>query len=381
MIRYACDTGHFMEGDPLLWCDGILWNSSAPVCHRPYKTPRISCNFDDVDVDPWCGFSQSLKDNFEWIIMEKSTPTRNTGPEDAFEGRKYIYMDASMKLENETAKLDSPIYDQNKSVDACLKFVFYMHGVDMGGLRIGQSLEGKDEPEEIIEEFCGNFEDAWQTALVNIKPVTGNFLYFIEGSVGFSYLSDIAVDAIEMMQGNACKQMRSTYKPPTPMMDRQRSPASCWARCDLNGSVVGAGRGWVEGVCDCTPGCLLGLGVECCEDYISQCSYNKIEPRMEIWGWLRWSAPVGVVFVLLMVGSFILIVARWRVVVPVRKEGEEDIVQMIDEEDDVDLPSVRRMMETEEFLDFNLATQCPVDDFLSDDDSSEDLGSRKVTRI
>ena len=41
MVRYACDPGHDLVGDPLLWCDGILWNSSAPLCYRPDEPPRM----------------------------------------------------------------------------------------------------------------------------------------------------------------------------------------------------------------------------------------------------------------------------------------------------------------------------------------------------
>merc|ERR1711892_238750 len=49
LVRFACDPGHDLIGDGVLWCDGILWNTSAPLCHRPYEPPRVSCNFDDVD--------------------------------------------------------------------------------------------------------------------------------------------------------------------------------------------------------------------------------------------------------------------------------------------------------------------------------------------
>jgi hypothetical protein len=257
-----------------------------------------------------------------------------------------------------------------------------MHGVDMGILGVGQFLEGDQHSEEILDELSGNFVDAWQTAIVNVKPATGNFQYFLEGLVGSSYLSDIAVDAIELVQGNRCKEIRKSYRPPTPLVDRQESPSSCWARCDMNGSVVAYEQGWREGVCDCMPGCLLGLGVECCEDYISECSYRKIEPRMEIWFWIKWSGPIGIIFVVFVVGGFLLTVARWRVVTPVRREGEEDIVQMIDEEDEGDLSASRGMVDTEEFIDFSLATQCPIEVSLTGDETNwKDLGSRKVTTI
>ena len=58
VVRFSCHPGHVMEGEATVWCDGILWNSSAPLCSIPLAPARPSCNFDDVDVDPWCGWSQ-----------------------------------------------------------------------------------------------------------------------------------------------------------------------------------------------------------------------------------------------------------------------------------------------------------------------------------
>ena len=103
---------------------------------------------------------------------------------------------------------------------------------------------------------------------------------------------------------------------------------------------------------------------------------------MEIWFWIKWSGPIGIIFVVFVVGGFLLTVARWRVVRPVRREGEEDIVQMIDEEDEGDLSASRGMVDTEEFIDFSLATQCPIEVSLTGDENNwKDLGSRKVTTI
>ena len=58
VVRFSCHEGHVMEGEDTVWCDGILWNSSVPLCSLPISPARPSCNFDDVDVDPWCGWSQ-----------------------------------------------------------------------------------------------------------------------------------------------------------------------------------------------------------------------------------------------------------------------------------------------------------------------------------
>lgn len=96
------------RGGRVSWCDGLLWNSSAPACVVPEAGARTTCGWDDVDVDPWCGWSQrsasgpgryaskydnhqysrSDDDDFDWTITDQPTPTLNTGPSAAWAGSK-----------------------------------------------------------------------------------------------------------------------------------------------------------------------------------------------------------------------------------------------------------------------------------------------------
>ena len=243
MLRYACNPGYDLIGDQVIWCDGILWNSSAPMCQRPMQPSRISCNFDDVDVDPWCGFTQSQDDDFEWILTEGSTPTKNTGPLEAYEGNKYVLVEASLKAENESARLISPVYNSSQSNNACIKIVFHMHGVDMGTLTISQFQEEDITSVQVLKEFDGNFEEGWNVAVLDIIPVEENFQYLLEGRVGSSYLSDIAVDSLELAQNKRCEELKKSEALKRQIVGRQSSPSSCWSRCDINSSIVAAQRG------------------------------------------------------------------------------------------------------------------------------------------
>ena len=108
VLRYTCQPGHVLEGDQIIWCDGLLWNSSVPVCTAPISRARTSCNFDDVDVDPLCGWSQRLvtfcyprllhllkhssdDDDFDWLLTSEATPTPGTGPSSAYDGTKEVH--------------------------------------------------------------------------------------------------------------------------------------------------------------------------------------------------------------------------------------------------------------------------------------------------
>ena len=75
-----------------------------------------------------------------------------------------------------------------------------MQGSDMGGLRIGQGLEGLQRDLRILEELWGELGPEWRTVLVDIQPMAGSFQLFLDGIVGASYLSDVAIDAIRILQ-------------------------------------------------------------------------------------------------------------------------------------------------------------------------------------
>jgi len=65
-----------------------------------------SCNFEQADeIVDWCGVSQATDDSFDWTIFYGPTPSDRTGPDEAFRGNWYIYIDASNPRQlNDSAK-------------------------------------------------------------------------------------------------------------------------------------------------------------------------------------------------------------------------------------------------------------------------------------
>ncbi|NPA72032.1 MAG: hypothetical protein GXO35_04310 [Gammaproteobacteria bacterium] len=54
-----------------------------------------SCDFED-DTTPFCGMVQDRKtDQFDWTRQTGRTPSGATGPEWAFSGKYYAYIEAS----------------------------------------------------------------------------------------------------------------------------------------------------------------------------------------------------------------------------------------------------------------------------------------------
>ena len=74
---------------------------------------------------------------------------------------------------------------------------------------------------------------------------------------------------------------------------------------------------------------------------------------------VSWTAPLAAVVlsgVLLLLG----VVVRRRTFRPNIEEGQEDVARIIDEEEEEELDN-KKMVDTEEFIDFTLATACELD--------------------
>ena len=87
----------------------------------------------------------------------------------------------------------------------------------MGSLVVGQFPEREPSEREVLAELSGNHEDSWQILLVDLSPsLNQTFQLFLEARVGRSYLSDIALDDLELLSGEDCHHLRASYSPPQP---------------------------------------------------------------------------------------------------------------------------------------------------------------------
>ena len=66
-----------------------------------------SCDFElqGDERDAWCGMSQATDGRFDWTIFDGPTPSDPTGPDQAFNGNWYIYIEACNPRQlNDSAK-------------------------------------------------------------------------------------------------------------------------------------------------------------------------------------------------------------------------------------------------------------------------------------
>ena len=301
-----------------------------------------------------------------------------------------MYAESSLRKENDTASLISPVFSPEMSEAACLKVAVYMVGADMGSLLVGQFPEGAPSEREVLGQLSGNHEDQWEIFLVDLRPSHNQtFQLVLQATLGRSYLSDLGLDAVELLAGEDCHHLRASYRPPRPWQGEELlSPGSCQGRCGQNISQLGVD--WEEGGCDCQDSSSPLLA---CPDFPVLCGpEDTTETKTgRLWGdTLAWTTPMVVVIVSSALLLLLLVTIRLRTVKH-HGDGEEDseeadrIIEDDEEEEEEEVVAAvnKRTTDVEEFIDFTLATACELDTVNNTQryETIMSLSNRKITTL
>uniref|UniRef100_T1JBF6 Sushi domain-containing protein n=1 Tax=Strigamia maritima TaxID=126957 RepID=T1JBF6_STRMM len=204
LVSFYCDPGYALEGSSTLYCDGRIWNSTIPVCLAALKNPSLTCDFESPDL---CGWNHCDQHEFEWTRHNFATPSGHvgTGPSydhtlgDGSDGH-YMYIEASSpRKENDTARLISPVYDGSLSTNGCFRFWYHMFGTTTGSLMVFVKPESKKLHTILpLYEKSGNQGNKWIEGVVLLPFLQENFQIVIQGVRGSSYVSDIAIDDVQL---------------------------------------------------------------------------------------------------------------------------------------------------------------------------------------
>ncbi|XP_028175862.1 MAM and LDL-receptor class A domain-containing protein 1-like [Ostrinia furnacalis] len=271
-LVFFCLPGFKLVGTTAMYCDGKSWNTTMPSCVDSAMVSKTSCDFEDPDL---CGWIQDSLHDFDWERLNRKTPSSfmNTGPSfDHTIGKGgagyYMYIESSSRLENETARLISPIYDMEIAKDGCFSFYYHMFGRYLGGLRVYQKPDNiplqtmLKLPEEtrkkyVLFEQWGDQGDFWYRGVSQLHDFNDNFQIVMEGIRGKRFTSDIAIDDVAILQGENCTIAKRNMVTPPPAM----LPSTCEGRC-------GSGNLALIG-CSCAYTCLVSYN--CCPDYFEVC--------------------------------------------------------------------------------------------------------------
>ncbi|XP_078371348.1 meprin A subunit beta-like [Oculina patagonica] len=193
---------------------------------RPPETPRppgsIRCNFDNGLCKGW---SQSLSDQFDWMVRGGKTPTHGTGPSADHSGSgKYVYIETSKRRPKDKAVL---LFKGYSGGTACLSFYYHMYGRDINRLIVylgGSKIFAKKKDKG----------DKWKRAKVTInRRGTISFI----GIRGKGFKGDIAIDDFSITRGS-CGGGGPPTPPPPPTPP---NPGSM--RCNFDNGLC---KGWSQ---------------------------------------------------------------------------------------------------------------------------------------
>ncbi|XP_026317168.1 MAM and LDL-receptor class A domain-containing protein 1-like [Hyposmocoma kahamanoa] len=275
-VVFFCFPGYELSGSSTIFCDGKKWNDTVPTCGDAKTVTKLSCDFEESNN---CGWVDDELHDFDWKRLNKKTPSSflNTGPSfDHTYGEggsgHYMYIESTSRLENDTARLISPLYESSLAKDGCFSFFYHMFGQGTGGLRVYQKPESlpmlnvlhlniEERQKYLLFEKWGNQGDFWYEAVTPLRGFSESFQIIIEGIRGRSYTSDIAIDDVSILQGENCTAaMKSATTPVNVLTD------SCTGRCESEHTKVLIG-------CGCNPSCETDSN--CCPDYYEICVFSS----------------------------------------------------------------------------------------------------------
>ncbi|XP_054257257.1 zonadhesin-like [Macrosteles quadrilineatus] len=263
LLTVHCDPGYTLIGSQSIYCNGAVWNDTAPTCREDQVTAQKWCDFESEDL---CGWTHDQNHDFDWRRHNFATPSGHVGTGPSFDhtlgpglNGHYMYLEVSSpRLQNDTARLFSPVFNAISDPGACFIFWYHMYGSSTGTLNV--YLHKQDTV--LLFNKSGDQGNQWLQAVIPLPETSSSFQIVMEGVRGASYDGDIAIDDVKLAEGAECAVSLNI----TPAGDTETTTedvhSSCEGRCFL------AAR--EPSMCECTQDCISNN--TCCPDYVHKCA-------------------------------------------------------------------------------------------------------------
>lgn len=183
-------------------------------CENTIRDYPYVSDFETGTENWYSGFGLSNFTFFPFQLNAGPTPTDSTGPDAAYSGNNYLYVESSIgagPLAERYFILNSPCFDLRGLTAPELSFSYHAYGEDAGACYLQYSADGgytwKGNP-NFIWSTPGNLGNAWQRFQVDLSDFTHlPYLQFrFIGELGPGERGDIAIDSIALadLQPNGC---------------------------------------------------------------------------------------------------------------------------------------------------------------------------------
>ncbi|XP_070151654.1 uncharacterized protein [Polyergus mexicanus] len=279
ILMFFCEPGYTMIGNAEIYCDGVQWNGTIPYCRDAKAPAPTKCDFESTDL---CWWEQDPQHDFDWKRHNFETPSLHigTGPTHdhtlgAGNDGHYLYIEASGRLVNDTARIISPLYNSSLTESGCFSFWYHMYGATIGSLNI--YFKQEDTASRLMFTKSGNQGNQWFHDIFELPKTNISFQIIIEGVRGSSYVSDIAIDDIAILQGDECiikNESTSVTVGDDDQVEIVNAQQTCRNRCVFSSTTpissdASSNNSFGPESCLCTVDCAERS--ICCPDYAEYC--------------------------------------------------------------------------------------------------------------
>jgi hypothetical protein len=151
------------------------------------------------------GWSNGTGDDFDWTRLSGATPTASTGPDAAYTGSFYAYIESSSpNYPSKTAILTGPCFDLSTLASPVFNFRYHMYGASTGSLFLEASTNNGTSW-TAIWSASGNKGNSWLYATVGLGAYSGgNVRLRFRGTTTTSFTGDIGIDAVNLSGTVSC---------------------------------------------------------------------------------------------------------------------------------------------------------------------------------
>jgi PKD repeat protein len=174
--------------------DGDRTNDTIYQDYMIIKNFPYAESFENSDIGYW---KQSTTDDINWIRQNVRTLSTGTGPNAAYDGSYFMYIESSGNY-NKTATLLTPDMEISPLTNPYLEVMYHLYGNQMGSLHF--DIDSVSTWIQSIDtSIVGNQGNAWYKKRIRLKDYKDLNKIGIRGITGNGFLSDIAIDDVRLI--------------------------------------------------------------------------------------------------------------------------------------------------------------------------------------
>ncbi|XP_053690162.1 uncharacterized protein LOC128738795 [Sabethes cyaneus] len=283
-----CSSGFQPVGSLHSFCNGTHWDRTIGKCQLMTSIASTSCDFEVVD---WCGWTNEPTQALSWKRSSGTVSMQalKTGPkQDHTVGvplnGHFMIVDSTEQVTNASARLLSPIYPANYSLNSCFRFFYHMYGNSVGSLAVYlEPTSALMSEKQTLFYLSGRQGNVWKEGYFDLPEQTTSFQLVIEATPGMRFGSDIAIDDIELINNARClTEQRSTSassEVSASGVTETFDNGTCKNRCGQNASISTDAKIQSVTQCSCIDQCMENQS--CCLDFVELCVLTDLDEKNE----------------------------------------------------------------------------------------------------